>query len=207
MKKQNLLTVLILVMTIPFGMGKAFADAEAEQTGTLSVPPTISIIKESTSEAGSINPRTGINTGNLTAVFALNTNVYDDTYNFLICSKIESAGDSVISGYTNNGELIFTNVSNPPTIEAIEDVKQGGNNNPNVIAYGVDYTIPETMSISYDPSKKTNEGTGCYVLLVNNTSEGRIIQNVKSNPVDNSYSLADQAGTYKATVYFTAVAK
>lgn len=194
-------------MTILFGIGKAFADAEAEQTGTLSVPPTISIIKESTSEGGSINPKTGYNTGNLVATFVLETNVYDDAYNFLICSKVETIDDSAVSGYTNNGELIFTNTLNPPTIEAIEDVKQGGRNNPNVIAYGVDYTIPETMSISYDPSKKTNEGTGCYVLLVNNTSEGRIIQTVKSSPAYNSYSYADTAGTYKATVYFTAVAK
>ena len=207
MKKQNLLTVLILVMTIPFGIGKAFADAEAEQTGTLSVPPTISIIKESTSEAGSINPRTGINTGNLTAVFGLSTNVYDDAYNFIICSKVEVAGGGMVSGYTSKGELIFTNSSNLPSTEAITDIKQGGNNNPNAIAYGVNYTIPETMSISYEPSKETDEGTGCYVLLVNNTSEGTIIQSVDANPVDKSYSYADQAGTYKATVYFTAVAK
>ena len=207
MKKQNLLTILILVTTVLFSTGKAFADAEVEQTGILSVPPTISIVKESASEGGSINPKTGINTGNLTATFALETNVYDEEYNFVICSKIETIGDSAISGYTNKGELIFTNTSNPPTIEAIEDVKQGGNNNPNVIAYGVEYIVPETMSIFYDPSKETNEGVGCYVLLVNNTPEGKITQNIKPNPVDKSYSYADQAGTYKSTVYFTAVAK
>ena len=113
----------------------------------------------------------------------------------------------MVSGYTNKGELIFTNTYNPPSSDAVDNVKIGGSNNPNVIAYGVEYTIPETMSISYDNSKETNEGIGCYVLLVNNTSEGKIIQNVKSSPVDKSYSYADSAGTYKATVYFTAVAK
>ena len=71
----------------------------------------------------------------------------------------------------------------------------------------LDKVVKLIESVGGKITKETNEGTGCYVLLVNNTSESTIIQNVNPNPVDKSFSYADQAGTYKATVYFTAVAK
>ena len=207
LKKHNLLTNLILIVTTLLSVGKVYAEAVVEQTGTLSAPPTVSIQKTASSEIGSINPRNGVNSGNLSASFYLQTNVYDDTRDFIIGSKVQILNGTEVTGYTNNGELIFTNTSSLPSFDSVENLKRGGDDNPNAIAYQVNFTIPNTMSISYDKSKETNEGFGCYVLLVNETPEGTITQTVLPTPVSNSFSLKDEAGSYKSTVYFTVVNK
>jgi len=207
LKQHKLLTILILALTALLSVGKVYADAEAEQTGTLSVPPTVSIQKTASSETGTIDPRKGIISGNLSASFSLQTNVYDDTHDFIIGSKVQVSDESEVTGYTNNGELIFTNISSLPSADSVNDLKQAGNNNPNAIAYPVEFTIPSTMAINYDKDKKVSEGFGCYVLLVKETPEGTITQTVSPNPVPDSFSLQDQAGTYKSTVYFTVVSK
>ena len=63
MKKQNLLTILILVTTVLTGTVKAFGYAEVEQTINLSVQPSVAIEKTTSNESGTINPRTGVHAG------------------------------------------------------------------------------------------------------------------------------------------------
>ena len=206
MKKHSLLISLILVITVLFGTAKAFGYAEVEQTVKLSVQPAVSIQKTISTENGTINARTGAHSG-LNASFLVQTNGTDDDYDFIIGSKILTSDSAEVSAYTNNGDLIFGNISSLPTISAVNDIKQGGKNNMNVIAYPVNMTITNSMDISYQANKTTDEGLGCYVVLVNDKSEGSVTQTVGTTPVADSFSLADEAGVYKATVYFTAVNK
>lgn len=206
MKKQNLLNILILVTAVQICAVKAFGYAEVEQTINTSVQPAVAIEKLYSNESGSINPLTGTHSG-LSASFKLQTNGTDDDYDFIVGARINSI-DGEVSGYTSNGALLFGNTSSLPTSLAIEDARLGGKNNRNVIAYPIDMNITNPMSVKYDGSRATEEGSGCYIIKINNGSEGTLTQTVGNTPVANTYSIGqDEAGTYKATVYFTAVSK
>lgn len=206
MKKHNLLTILTLVTTVLFGTVKAFGYAEVEQTINLSVQPSVAIQKTASLESGTINPKLGTHAG-LNASFKIQTNGTDDDYDFILGSKI-TAIDGEVSAYSDNGDLMFANSTVLPTISAIENARTGGNNNPNVIVYPVTMSVTSPMVVTFDTSKNTDEGVGCYVVKVTTASEGTLTQSVGSNPVANSYSVGgDEAGTYKAVVYFTAVSK
>lgn len=206
MRKQNLLKKLILVITVLTCTVSAYGYAEVEQTVTLSVQPSVSIEKITSNESGTINPKTGIHTG-LSASFKLQTNGTDDDYDFIVGSKINTI-DGEVSAYTDTGALLFGNATALPTVTAVENAKTGGNDNRNVIAYPISINITNPMEVSYDPSKTTSEGNGCYVVKINTGTEGTLTQTISSSPVANTYSIgSDEAGTYRSTVYFTAISK
>ena len=206
MKKQNLLTTLILVTTVLSGTAKAFGYAEVEQTINLSVQPSVSIEKTSSNESGTISPKTGVHNG-LSASFKIQSNGTDDDYDFIVGSKITSM-DGEVSAYSNSGGIMFANTTVLPTATAVENARTGGKDNANVIVYPLTNTVTDPMSVIFDETKSTDEGVGCYVVKISTASEGTLTQTVGGTPVANSYSVGgDQAGTYKATVYFTAVSK
>ena len=206
MKKHSLLISLILLTTVLYSTEKAFGYAEVEQAVNLSVQPAVAIQKTISIENGTINPRTGVHTG-LNASFSVQTNGTDDDYDFIIGSKIQSAEGNEVSAYTNKGELLFGNTTSLPNISAINDAKQGGKNNSNVIAYPIEITTTGNLEASYQSGKATEYGTGCYVVLMKSDYEGTVSQTVSPTPVTNSYSFADEAGSYKSVVYFTAISK
>ena len=105
------------------------------------------------------------------------------------------------------GDFIFGNTTSLPSISAINNAKQGGKDNSNVIAYPIELTITNPMEVSYQASKETEHGTGCYVVLIKETPEGTVTQTVGINPVVDTFSYADEAGSYKSVVYFTAISK
>ena len=116
--------------------------------------------------------------------------------------------DGEVSGYTENGALLFTNTTVLPTSSAVNNAKVGGKDNRNVIAYPITMNITDPMSVTYDSSRATDEGKGCYVIKINSANEGTLTQSVGGTPVANTYSIGqDEAGTYKATVYLTTVSK
>lgn len=205
MKKQILLN-LILVMTVLFSTVKAFGYAEVEQAVNTSVQPAVAIEKISSMESGTINPKTGVHSG-LSASFSLKTNGTDNDYDFIVGSKILTT-DGEVSAYTPNGYLLFGNTTVLPTSISVENAKSGGRDNRNVIAYPITINVTNPMSVSFDGSKDTKEGTGCYVVKTNGSYEGTLSQQIGSTPVSNTYSLgSDEAGTYKSVVYFTAISK
>ena len=205
MKKLNLLTTLILVMTALTGADKAFATASVEQTINLSVQPAVAIEKTTSKESGNVSAKTGVHEG-LNASFKIQTNGTDDNYDFIIGSFITTATGNV-SAFGENDTLLFANTTIPPTSSAVENAKVAGTNNPNVIAYPIVMDITSPMVINYDPEKETNEGKGCYIVKINTGRDGVLTQTIEKNPVKNTYSMADEAGTYKSTVYFTAVSR
>lgn len=195
-----------MVTAVLSGTARAFGDASVEQMLNTSVPPAVAIEKTASLENGSINPETGTHTG-LSASFKIQTNGTDEDYDFIVGAKINTM-DGEVSGYTENGALLFTNTTVLPTSSAVNNAKVGGKDNRNVIAYPITMNITDPMSVTYDSSRATDEGKGCYVIKINSANEGTLTQSVGGTPVANTYSIGqDEAGTYKATVYLTTVSK
>lgn len=192
-------------MTVSFGTVKSYGYAEAEQSVQTTVQPSVAIAKQSSSiDTGSINPMTGVSTG-LNTVFSIQTNGSDDDYDFVVQATIP-VDEGTVSAYGNDGSLLFANIISSPTSAAIENAKSGGSNNENVIAYPVTVTTSEPMTSEYQ--KNYGLYGDCYVIKVNSSSNGTVTHIVGQTPVQGTYSVGqDQAGTYQATVTFTAYSK
>jgi len=206
LKKQILLTFYILVSTVLLSTVEVFAYADLEQTSTMSVQETASLTKTTNNETNSIDPKTGIHPGlNASFQFELNST---NTYDILLYSKIPVSTDTEASAYTNNGNLIFVNSTIAPTAAAIENARIEGDDNPNVIVYPITISVSPSMEYTYDSAKSIDNIVGSYVVTPGEVKTGSITQSVGVNPVGKTFSLGgDQAGSYKSTVYVTAVTK
>lgn len=204
MNKAKSLKILIFLITATFVAGKAYGYAEAEQALQTSVQPAVSIVKSDASiENLDANPERGTHSGFRT-IFNLETNGTDDDYDFLIESSILTSG-STVSAYGNNGCILFGHTLATPTLDAIENAKAGGNNNANVIAYPVTVSATSPLTTSFDGG---NSKGSCYVIKINGGTEGTVTHTVGGTPINGTYSVGqDQAGTYQATVTFTAYSK
>ena len=202
---KTTLKLLFLIMTVSFGTVKSYGYAEAEQSIQTTVQPSVAIAKQSSSiDTGSINPMTGVSTG-LNTVFSIQTNGNDDDYDFVVQATIP-VDEGTVSAYGNDGNLLFANIVSSPTAEAIENAKTGGSNNENVIAYPVTIATSEPMTSEFQ--KNYGLYGDCYVIRINNSSKGTVTHIVGQTPVQGTYSVGqDQAGTYQATVTFTAYSK
>ena len=205
MKTSNYVTFLILLITAAVGAGKAYGYAEAETSVYTDVQPTVAISKKTSSiENTSANGMTGVHSG-LQSVFSIQTNGNDDSYDIIMTSSIPVDGGSV-SAYGNGGCILFANTLPSPTTAAIEDAKTGGSNNKNVIAYPV--TVSTTNPMTAEFQKNYGVYGDCYVVKVNNGTEGTVTHIVGQTPISGTYNIGqDPAGTYQAVVTFTAVSK
>ena len=206
MKKQNSLNLIILMLSTLLMPIRAYGYSEAEQSVLTDVQPAVAIEKSTSSkESGSVNPETGVLQEGLSSIFNLQTNGSDEDYDFIVTSKIMTEGGEV-SGYGNNGSLLFGHILSMPTSAAIEDAKSGGNNNKNVIVYPVTAAITNPMSVEF----QNNYGIhgDCYVVKVNGEKEGTLTHTVGQNPISGTYNIGqDQAGSYQSIVTFSAVSK
>lgn len=204
MKQAKSLKLLIFLITATVVAGKAYGYAEAEQALQTSVQPAVSIIKSDASiENLGANPEQGTHSGFRT-IFNLEINGTDDDYDFLIESSILTSGGTV-SAYGNNGCILFGHTLTTPTMEAIDNAKAGGNNNANVIAYPVTIETTNPFTSAFDGG---NGKGACYVVKVNGGDKGTVTHTVSGTPISGTYSVGqDQAGTYQATVTFTAYSK
>ncbi|MBQ4114139.1 hypothetical protein IJD34_01905 [bacterium] len=205
MKKQNLLKSLILVMAVLTGTVKAFGFTQAEQTAMLSVQSSVAITKSASSvETGSISPVDGSISNDIQASFILKTNDgTESSYKFLVASKIQTI-EGEVSAFSEDGSLVFANLGALPSISAVNDAKAHGNNNPNVIVYPITMNITSPMTIEFG----TKSAPENYTISINGASEGTLNQILSRNPVQSTFSTGqDQAGSYQAIVYFTAIAQ
>ena len=204
MNKVKSLKLLIFLITATVVAGKAYGYAEAEQALQTSVQPTVTIEKSDSSiENASANAEDGTHSG-FKSVFNIKTNGTDDDYDFLMESSILVNGGTV-SAYGNNGCILFAHTLATPTMDAIENAKSGGNNNVNVIAFPVTVNATNPLTVSFDSG---NSKGSCYVIKVNGGTEGTVTHTVGGTPISGTYSVGqDQAGTYQATVTFTAYSK
>ena len=203
MKKQSLLIVLIIVTSVLSSTAKAFAYTEVGQTILLSAQPAVSVKKVSAKESCTIKAQDGTHEG-LNASFLLQTNGTDEDYDFIVGSNL-AVGESLYSGFTKNGNLIFVNMNTTPTSDAIYDAIQEGNQNPNVIVYPFSVSATAPMTTSWGTHSTHGD---CYLIKVNEQSEGTITKSVGGTPIPGTYRLGnDLAGPYQAIVYITVVQK
>lgn len=204
MKKQNLLKCLILVISVLFSTQEAFSQASTVQMLRSSVQPAVAIEKTTSSTNGTIEPSTGIITEDLSTSFFLKIND-GKAYDFIIYSTITTS-DEVVSAFDKNGNLLFTNNTILPISSAVENAKQNSGSNANVIVYPFELTLGANMTSTF-VTQTTYEK--CYKInFINSAMSGSLIQSIGKNPIDNTYSIGeDNAGSYKATVYITAISK
>lgn len=203
MKKQDLLTGLILVISVLISTVESYGYTEVGQTVQLAAQPAVSVKKVSAKESGFINAYNGSHEG-MNASFLLQTNGTDDDYDFIVNSTL-TISEGTYSGFSKNGNLLFINTNARPTVEAVNDAIQEGSKNPNVIVYPFEVEVTSPMTAEY--GTHSTQGN-CYMIKVNNQSEGTINQIVKGSAVTGTYNLGiDQAGPYQAVVYITTVSK
>ena len=90
-------------------------------------------------------------------------------------------------------------------MDAIENAKTGGSNNAKVIAYPVTVNATSPLTANFDSG---NSKGSCYIIKINGGTEGTVTHTVGGTPINGTYSVGqDQAGTYQATVTFTAYSK
>lgn len=201
--KNNFLKSLILITTVLISTVKTYGYAEVEQSVTTDVQPSVAISKLASQEAGTIDPTTGASSG-LNASFKLQTNGNDENYDFVVSAKINTI-DGEVSAYGQNGCLLFGNTIALPTSSAIENAKMGNKKNPNVIAYPLNMSITSPMSVEFGNSPIYGDS---WIVKVNSGTEGTLTQSIGQTPINNTYSIGeDEAGTYSATVTFTAISK
>ncbi len=201
--KNNFLKSLILITTVLISTVQTYGYAEVEQSVTTDVQPSVAISKLASQEAGTIDPTTGASSG-LNASFKLQTNGNDENYDFVVSAKINTI-DGEVSAYGQNGYLLFGNTIALPTSSAIENAKMGNKKNPNVIAYPLNMSITSPMSVEFGNSPIYGDS---WIVKVNSGTEGTLTQSIGQAPVNNTYSIGeDEAGTYSATVTFTAISK
>lgn len=199
-----LVNILILIMSVLFSAQEAYSQASTGQTLRTSVQPAVAIEKISSVETGNLSAITGEIFGSLSSTFNLQVND-GESYDFIIYATLLTATDTV-SAFDKNGDLLFSNNTNLPTNSAVENARANIEGNANVIGYPFEITLDENMSLNFTTDKTYSE---CYkVNLTNSATSGNLLQTISGAPTTNTYSLGeDLAGTYKATVYITAVAK
>ncbi|MBQ7126318.1 hypothetical protein IJO12_04460 [bacterium] len=202
MKKLNLLKSLILVILVLTGTTKAFAYAETGQMLYTSSPVAVSVEPLIVNNSGTINPATGEISNTLNASFNLQTND-PDNYKFVMYSKIQTTGGEA-SAFDKDGNILFGNIDTLPTNTAVENAKTGNADNANVIGYKLNSAIGQNVSIIYDDTGSYGES---YIMrLLNSVSSGSVEQTITGNPKVNTYSNSqDTSGTYRVTVYVTAI--
>lgn len=201
MKKLNLLKSLIITMAVLLGtVDKAFCEATAVQQSRTVVQSTVVVEKTSEPEIGYINTSSGGEASTLISTFKLQAN--DEKTFFVVYSNIQVDGEQTTSAFDGAGNLLFGNTSILPTGEDVKNAKAGVSGNANVIAYpfvlnGENIEATSAVSETYKE---------CYkVILEDPLTFGTLTQTVGGTPAPNTFSTRDQAGTYKATVYVSAV--
>ena len=191
-------------MGVLFSTQEAFSQASTVQTLSTSVQSAVAVEKTNSLEQGSISPVTGEISGALTSTFKLQIND-ENAYDFVVYSTISTA-DSTVSAFDQNGNLLFSNMDNFPSESAVTKAKLNQEGNANVIVYPFELSLDENMSVTFTTDKTYSD---CYkVNFTNSATSGNLVQTISGAPIANTYIVGeDTAGTYRATVYITAVAK
>ena len=197
-------------MSVLFSTVEAFATATEVRTLTVSAQEAVTVEKiAGGKESDTVNGETGRHNG-LETQFSLQVNDIKTENIFVLGAKITAAGGVDVSAFSDDGSALLFGRYNEeeyfPTLDAINNAKAGGADNANVIAYPISkMTITSPMSIEYNPSMVTEEGTmGCYVISLNEGTTATIVQTIDGEPYGNTYSGGqDMSGEYRSTVFFT----
>ena len=178
---------------------------DAEQTIILSVQPYISVTNESTKVNTTLNPITGMLEEPLMIVYKIVTDGTDDDYDLTVTSSIMTTSGPE-SAYDNNGNLLFANLTLPPTKDAVDNAKIAGGNNANVFSFPTSSSITSPMTSVFNANY--GQYGNCYVIKLNNETDGTFTHTVSQNPVSGTYNVGqDQAGSYQTMIMLSVTPK
>ena len=201
--KNKLIKTLILLICLTF-TNCVFADVEEEVVVVTNVAYTASVTKKASTESVTMNPVNGSHTG-LSTVFTLQTNGGDDHFDYIITSQIDTEG-GLVSGYGNDGRLLFAHTTVPPTSGAVSNAMTGTGKSKNVFAYPTRTDCTGGIHSEFIPNYKTYGN--CYAITMGKAVSTDVTHTVQGTPCANTYEVGiDEAGDYKATIMFTIVNK
>lgn len=190
---------------------KCYSQNTFEQTITTTIPAAVNITAFNQAlSKGVINPATG-NLSSLSASFNIQTNGEDCDYNYIVQAKLNTKTGETNAYFRNSNRdyIILGNVSssNLPTLNAVNNIKSStpsSSSNGNAIAYPITNILTNVQSAAMQTS--SNYGGLYYNVQMGNSQNGNFVQTLGNVPLTNTYSIADdRAGTYQATVTFSAI--
>jgi hypothetical protein len=195
--RRNFLLFLIYFVCI----NPVFADQTVSQYLTVTTSEAKSIVTSGGNTTTTINVNTGALSAALTPTFLITTNSDDEQK--LTLSAVADTQNGSINAIFNISDvkyIVLTNSTVPPTSDSVTDIENGNPtaaNNPNVIAYSINApaTTSGQLSAAYNTINKNWD-----LSLMN---QGTIVTSITipaENPLNNTYSFNDLAGTYQATI-------
>lgn len=182
------------------------ASAYAERTPsyyfTATCPKTKSIVTNGGNINTTINIDTGVLSTNLNPGFLITTNSRDEEDLTLSATSQNLGGTAnAIFNIGASRYIILTNSTQLPPASAITDIKTGtptAANNPNAIAYTINdpATTAGQLSATYS---NTNKNWRMVLTHRGNTTTSITIP-AATNPLTNTFSGDDEAGSYQATI-------
>lgn len=201
--KREFIKTLILTAILSFGLS-VYADTEGDVMVVTKVPYTASLTKKASNESATLNPANGTHTG-LSSVFTLQTNGGDDNFEYIISSYID-INEGRVSGYGNDGRLLFAHTTTLPDLTSLANAKSGSGQSKNIFAYPTNVVTTGGRSSIFRQNYK--DYGNCYQIFASTVELGDITHNVSGTPSANTYEAGlDEAGTYKSVVMFTIVSK
>jgi len=198
MKKVFLLIILMSHLTFSTRVLAAQTDSQYF-TATCGLFKLVN--KHNGTMSAEINPNTGVLNSSLNSSFSIITNSrYEQNLTMSATANTENGTTNAIFNISDAKYIILTNSSKKPSIGTIEDIKNGSSNsanNPNAIAYSI--TDPtetgEALKVKYNAEYKDWE-----LQLTKRGVTQTSITIPSGNPLENTYSVNDLAGSYQATI-------
>ncbi len=192
--KNYLILILILLFSAPVCSGAGIMESVLT-----TIVPSAAIVKTVPSSKNNsiINPENGFQNG-LEAIFKIKTNGDDDTYDFILSSKLDTFGGQKNAYVMSNNKLylMLGNKDHLPDSNSVLDIISGNPaKNPNIIAY------PIINSSSYNIKPLNYNGDLCCKILSSGNQDMTISQTISNVPMTNTYSIGeDMAGVYEAAI-------
>lgn len=203
MINKNLAGLLIL----PAMLGAMNASHALSNTASQNLEATlgtyldITVLTDGATTTTTISPDTGALAASLVSKFQVNSNT-DTQQLYLQGTTTSSTGsENALFQEGNQVYAVFSNTvtGKLPTSAAIADCKAGTpneENNANAIAYPIDVALTNSGSATYDDTKNQYNVTTGMGTSIATTTTG-------TTPHANTYSFADNAGTYQAVMTLT----
>lgn len=196
---------LFLVPALLFGMNASHAlsdTASQKLEATLGTYLDITAVTDDVVVTTTISPDTGALGTALISKFKVNSNT--DTQNLYLQATTTSDTGTVNALFQKGGTeyIVFSNTltGKLPTTEAIENCKGGSPSvasNANAIAYPIQsVAVDNNGTATYDAAKNQYNVTAGMGTSIATTTTG-------TTPLADTYSFADNAGTYQAIVTLT----
>lgn len=195
---KKILLLLLIYLIIP-------SYILAQQTDSQYFTATAPITKSVVANGGNITATMNVDTGALSTAFApaftITTNSRNTQYLTLSATaNIAGGNTNAIFNISTTKYIILTNDTHLPQSGAITDIKSGSPtaaSNPNAVAYVINdpAAISGKLSVIYNTTNKNWD-----LVLTNKGQTPTSITIPANTPLNQTYSIDDESGSYKATI-------